>query len=755
MKKPERDPGSYRLWPWLSFISLACIVLFPAKSQLASLNIPLNEYDILDRSFSGDIFLKTTTVLVLGSLVLIKSSSFKSWSRFIWHTIIAPNGQDDHQTGIDKFYAGQADIYDKTRERLLVGRKTMLRLAVAQIKATRRSKESRRLVWVDIGGGTGYNIEAMDEFLPIQTFDAIYLVDICEPLLEIARQRFATRGWTNVHVICDDAAKFILPEEDWHENGEASISFATFSYSLSMIPDFFTVLDRVYHLLVPETGILSVVDFYTSSKTPLQSSEISGLERECSWFSRWFWQIWFDFDRVHLGPQRRDYIEHKFSTVKNFNGRNKRLLPFISIPYYIWLGRRTDSNETLKRPKDFESEFTTFDIGYAKTSWRIKYDMRPMQKDMKTFLYSFTWEDPYDDMRHLKISDKDSLLVITSAGDNALHYALKARPKEIHCVDVNPCQGHLLELKLSALSVLSYDEFFAMFGLGQLPTFSDVLDSKLAPYISAPCYQFWRMNTHMFTSSSSLYMHGHSGAALRFSRALFRLFGKSGDVGRLCDADTISEQENIWRESLRPIFVNRLAAFLLGGSIFCWRALGVPMNQLRMVLSEGSVIQYIKDTLDPISSLGTLKNGCYHYYLTLMGRYSKSSCPLYLTKEGFEALSANNGALTYSLKLHTDTISNTLASMKHSSLSRAVIMDHLDWFAEGSQDVTDEVELLFKALKLGGFVLLRSAARNPWYMKTFSSTGFRITCLSSRTPGCKEAIDRVNMYASLWKAEKV
>ena len=56
--------------------------------------------------------------------------------------------------------------------------------------------------------------------------------------------------------------------------------------------------------------------------------------------------------------------------------------------------------------------------------------------------------------------------------------------------------------------------------------------------------------------------------------------------------------------------------------------------------------------------------------------------------------------------------------MKHSSLSRAVIMDHLDWFTEGSQDVTDEVELLFKALKLGGFVLLRSAARNPWYMET-------------------------------------
>ena len=49
------------------------------------------------------------------------------------------------------------------------------------------------------------------------------------------------------------------------------------------------------------------------------------------------------------------------------------------------------------------------------------------------------------------------------------------------------------------------------------------------------------------------------------------------------------------------------------------------------------------------------------------------------------------------------------------SLTRAIVMDHLDWFPEGSADVLEEVLYLQRALKPGGFVLIRSAARKPWY----------------------------------------
>lgn len=86
----------------------------------------------------------------------------------------------------------------------------------------------------------GYNIEAMNQIVPLSTFDAIYLVDLCEPLCAVARARFHKRGWKNVHVICADAVSFMLPEPGWDVDGgqKGSISFITLSYSLSMVSSF-------------------------------------------------------------------------------------------------------------------------------------------------------------------------------------------------------------------------------------------------------------------------------------------------------------------------------------------------------------------------------------------------------------------------------------------------------------------------------------------------------------------------------------
>ena len=83
------------------------------------------------------------------------------------------------------------------------------------------------------------------------------------------------------------------------------------------MPNFWSVLDRISKLLKPETGLISVADFYTSGRSMDTTPEIAGVGRECSWLLRWFWQIWFEFDGVHLGPQRREYLEHRFSTVSD------------------------------------------------------------------------------------------------------------------------------------------------------------------------------------------------------------------------------------------------------------------------------------------------------------------------------------------------------------------------------------------------------------------------------------------------------
>lgn len=191
----------------------------------------------------------------------------------------------------------------------------------------------------------------MDDYMPVSSFDAIYLIDLCEPLLEVARRRFAAKGWRNVHCLHQDASKFVLPE--WHD-GEVptkrQVTLVTMSYSLSMvcpspeaslaleslsrreqIPTFHETLDRVQRVLDPEQGMIGVVDFYAGreSELSLKSGKVSAwmispscLELEgltCSVHDQdasslnldtglvnsWFWTTWFSFDHVHLHPSRR------------------------------------------------------------------------------------------------------------------------------------------------------------------------------------------------------------------------------------------------------------------------------------------------------------------------------------------------------------------------------------------------------------------------------------------------------------------
>ena len=205
---------------------------------------------------------------------------------------------------------------------------------------------------------------------------------------------------------------------------------------------------------------------------------------------------------------------------------------------------------------------------------------------------------------------------------------------------------------------------------------------------------------------------------------------------RFCNASSIEEQEKVWRERLRPVVLNPVVLFVLDNPIFCWRALGVPRNQRKMLLDEGTAYNYVKDTLDPVASHKLLKEGAYHYLLVslaphhrhsesevgastlsqpLLGHYTPASCPLYLKRSSFDALRADDGALLNSIRIHTDSISCVLKDAEPDSLTRAIVMDHLDWFPEGSADVLEEVLYLQRALKPGGFVLIRSAARKPWY----------------------------------------
>ncbi|KDE03621.1 hypothetical protein MVLG_05916 [Microbotryum lychnidis-dioicae p1A1 Lamole] len=493
--------------------------------------------------------------------------------QFCWNCFFKPLGKSKDQEGrFYAFYSGQADIYDKTRNALLRGRRTMLKLSAAHLREQRKSDPCKRLIWLDIGGGTGWNVEEMDK----------------------------------------DATAFVLP--GWEDGAapEGALDFVTMSYSLSMMPNMLALIDRVDRFLIP-SGLLSVCDFYVSAREKSSLAEIIGdvASRQCSWLTRLFWLHWFEFDHIDLHPSRRQYLEHCFATIKSFNGRNHFALPWIvRIPYYVnlmtsrradtsranvayevdagntisasaspllaaarqsnvdlpalniglaALSRRNSSPQQLCRSKSQESATTRIDVSpveqlssfhYGKRQFRVPYLDSPVHKEFRTWIFGFTWEDPAVDMKYLKPTKDDSTLCITSAGDNALHC------KRIHAVDMNPCQGHLLELKLASICALDYDDHWKLFGEGTHPQFRELLDTKLSPFLTSHAYQFWRKNDRAF--ASSFYLRGYSGWALRLAKVALKIGGLSKEVDAFVSATTQAEQKKIWEDKFRPVLLSKL-----------------------------------------------------------------------------------------------------------------------------------------------------------------------------------------------------
>lgn len=192
----------------------------------------------------------------------------------------------------------------------------MLAILVAKLQGKMSERDGRKPVWYDIGGGTGYNIEVMDRLVGIESFfEHVFLVDLSTSLCEVANERVRQNGWKNVTVLCQDARSIACPA--------GSADLITMSYSLSMIPDFYSVIDMISGFL-SASGVIGICDFYVQSIVDISSRNYMGgtFNRHVNWFGRMFWRTWFDADRVNLDGGRRDYVEYRFGTILSTSERN-------------------------------------------------------------------------------------------------------------------------------------------------------------------------------------------------------------------------------------------------------------------------------------------------------------------------------------------------------------------------------------------------------------------------------------------------
>ena len=122
-----------------------------------------------------------------------------------------------------------------------------------------------------------------------------------------------------------------------------------------------------------------------------------------------------------------------------------------------------------------------------------------------SFIYSISWEDPKYDKPVLNINDKDNVLTITGGGCNVFNMLLDGA-KNVYCVDLNPAQNFLFELKQKSIKKLEYDDVWKMFGKGKHEDFNNILN-KLE--LSEDGMIFWNNNKHYF--KNGLYYYGSMG----------------------------------------------------------------------------------------------------------------------------------------------------------------------------------------------------------------------------------------------------
>ncbi|KAJ5176018.1 uncharacterized protein N7482_001895 [Penicillium canariense] len=748
-----------------------------------------------------------------------------TYLKFIWANFLKPHDKhaEGQQGALESFYKTQAAVYDATRRRLLHGREDMLGLVAAQLKYKVENKEIKagKAVWVDVGGGTGYNIEAMSAFIPVDKFfDHVYLVDLSPSLCDVARQRFERLGWKNVTVLCQDARSFVLPErqvDPKSADGATTdrVDLVTMSYSLSMIPDYYSVVDSLTTRVKP-TGLVGVCDFYVQSIVDVSCRNYTGgaFNRHVNWLGRIFWRAWFDFDRVSLEAARRDYLEYKFGSVISASDRNYLLG---GIPYYIFVGcpkefASTPSNQTTIekldasftespyllpanhqkemdkavekstteiRSKAYESAVINLSANlplpssfYQNHHYRIHYnDMLPKHTQFQNeYIYAFTWEDPRVDHRLLNIGPDDVILAITSAGDNILDYLQKG-PRRVHAVDLNPNQNHLLELKVASYIALGHRDMWKIFGEGKHAQFRELLISKLSPHLSSQAFQYWVQHSHIFTSKSGhgLYETGGSRHAIRMVRYLFNIFGLQGEVQKMCEAQTLEEQRAIWPRIRRVLMSKPLNWAIVSTEWFAWKAAGVPRNQRNMIVDDyfrrNGLTTGMKQSKDisgqsiweyVVNTLDpvvndTLISNDNYFYFLCMQGQFSRRCHPTYLSPQAHVKLSTPGAFD-GLRIHTDEINEVINRITPGTLTIAVVMDSMDWFDPTEDAAPAQARRFNTALKKGGRILLRSASIDPWYIKHFEENGFTARRVGARFPGT--CIDRVNMYASTWICTK-
>lgn len=359
----------------------------------------------------------------------------------------------------------------------------------------------------------------------------------------------------------------------------------------------------------------------------------------------------------------------------------------------------------------------------------------------RNLIYNQCWEDPSVDHAALEIRATDRIVTITSAGCNALDYLLN-KPEQIDCVDLNPHQTALLELKLIALQNLKYTQFFAMFGLGRIRAHRQIYQRALRPHLSTASRKSWDRRIDYFDPMGpGLYYHGTSGL---FARMLRWYIDSRPNLRRDLEffqqIHDMDQQASFYRRHIAPELWTPALRWLLRRTAIL-SLLGVPADQVRQMQSAGvsDVGGFVEERVERMFTMTPIAQN-YFWRVCINGRYTPEVCPNYLRFENFEKLRN----LSHRIRLHTMSLTEFL-KMDKGPFHVFVLLDHMDWLISRPDLLEEEWQWILRTSGQSARIIYRSGGETFDHIPAFATKRLRF---ESELTKHLSLHDRVGTYGS-------
>jgi S-adenosylmethionine-diacylglycerol 3-amino-3-carboxypropyl transferase len=318
-------------------------------------------------------------------------------------------------------------------------------------------------------------------------------------------------------------------------------------------------------------------------------------------------------------------------------------------------------------------------------------------------VFNQSWEDPVLDIEALQIeSDRDTVLTITSGGCNSLNL-LCLRPRKLICVDTNPAQTYLLELKLAGIRYLEHHQFFALFGTpaeshDPVALYQRVLRQRLRD----GARDYWDRNTRIL--EHGVLTQGKLGFFLRWLQRYLRWQVGEQRMRDLFLIDDLVEQRDYYYREIQPRMWRHPWALRMISIRPVMAMAGMHPTQYDLIRQRGGLEHYIKELVENVLTNVPVRQNYFVAQAALGAYIDHESVPPYLLAKNFEILretvdrlvNLNTGLLPY------------LDSSPEAAIDKFSLLDIFDWMDHATFAAT--MRSVIRAGSRGGRFIYRSTA---------------------------------------------